>query len=88
MTCCNLLILVDAHQIKPILLLGTRLKKLDLPVPKGPEKPFISHITHTVKSEFGLSFLQQNRLHEDVVRLRSSTVVINQPGYLQQIQSS
>lgn len=79
---------MDAHQIKPVLLLGTRLKKLDLPVPKGPEKPFISDIAHTVKSEFGLSFLQQNRLHEDVVRFRSSTVVIDQSGYLQQIQSS
>lgn len=79
---------MNAHQIEPILLLGARLKKFDLPVPKGPEKPFVSNITHTVQREFGLSFLQENRLHEDIVRFRSSAVVIDQPRYLQQIQSS
>lgn len=79
---------MNAHQIEPILLLGARLKEFDLPVPKGPEEPFVSHITHTIQGEFGLTFLQQYRLHEDVVRFRSSAVVIHQPRYLQQIQSS
>lgn len=51
---------MDTHQVKPVLLLSSRLEKLDLPIPESPKEPLISDIAHTIKSKFGLSLLKEN----------------------------
>ena len=84
----DVLILMNAHQVEPILLLRTRSKELDLPVPERSEKSLISYITHTIQCQLGLPLLQQHRLYDDIVRFWSPSVVIDKSRYLQQIQGS
>lgn len=52
-----LLILMDAHQIEPVLLLGARLEEFYLPIPESPKKTFVSYVTHAIECQFGVSFL-------------------------------
>lgn len=54
----NILVLMNAHQIEPILLLCSRLKKLDLSISKSSKQALISNIAHTVQGEFCFSLLQ------------------------------
>lgn len=61
-SCCtklesNALILVNTHQVEPILLLSSRLEELYFTITKCSKQSLIPHITHTVKSQFGLTFL-------------------------------
>ncbi len=78
-----LLVLVDTHEVEPILLLCTRLVKLNLAVSEGSEQTFVSNVAHAIQSKFGLPLLQQDRLHLDVVGFGSSTVVIDEARYLE-----
>lgn len=84
----NILVLMNAHQIEPILLLCARLKKLDLSISKSSKQALISNIAHAVQGEFRLSLLQQDWLDDNVVRFGSPSVVIEQTGNLKQIQGS
>lgn len=52
------LILMYAHDIKPVLLLCAWLKEFDFTVAERPEKTFISDIAHTIQSQLCLAFLQ------------------------------
>ena len=45
----NILILVDAHEVEPVLLLCSRLIELDLAISKCPEQAFISNIAHAIQ---------------------------------------
>lgn len=82
-----ILILMDAHQIEPILLLCAWLEEFDLAIAKCPEQTLIPYIAHAVQSELGLSFLQQDRLDHNIVGFRCSTVVVDQTSCLKKIQS-
>lgn len=59
----DVLILMDTHQIKPILLLSSRLEKLDLPIPEGPKESLISHIAHTIEGKLSLPLLKKHRFN-------------------------
>lgn len=83
-----LLILMNAHQIEPVLLLCTRLKKLDLSVSKGSKQAFISNIAHTIQGKLRLALLQQDWLDDNIIRFRGPSVVVEQTGNLEQIQGS
>ena len=52
------MVLMDGHQIKPVIFLHGRLEELDFAISKSPEKAFISDVTHTVQRQLGPSFLQ------------------------------
>lgn len=69
---------MNAQKIEPIFLLGAWLKELDITVAKSPEKPLISDIAQTIKSQFCTTLLQEYGLHLNLVRLRSAAVVIYQ----------
>lgn len=78
---------MDTHQVEPVFLLRARLEELDLAVPKCPKQTLIPDIAHSVQGKLGAAFLQQYRLYSDVVRLGSSSVVIEQSSHLEYIQS-
>jgi hypothetical protein len=44
----GVVILMDSHQVKPILLLHTRFIELDVVISKGSEKSLVSHVTQPV----------------------------------------
>jgi len=74
---------VDTHEVEPILLLCTRLVKLNLAVSEGSKQTFISNIAHAVQRKFRMTLLQQNRLYLDVVGFRGPPVIIDQARYLE-----
>ena len=54
----NLLVLMDTHEVEPVVLLPAGLEEFDFVVTKCPEQSLISNIAHTIQSKFGLAFLQ------------------------------
>ena len=79
---------MDAHDIKPVAFLRSRLEELDLAIPKRPKEPLVSDIAHAIECKLSLTFLQKHWLYENVVRLRGPSVVIEQSRNLKQVQSS
>jgi hypothetical protein len=77
---------MNTHEIEPITLLRTRLEELDLAIPEGPEKAFITNVAHTIQSKLGATFLKKYRLDSDFVCFRHATIVIDQSRDLKQIQ--
>lgn len=84
----NVLVLVDAHEVEPILLLRARPIELDLSITKGAKEPLIPNIAHPIQSKLGSTFLQQNGLDKNIVRLWCPSVVIDESRNLQQIKRS
>ena len=77
------LILVDAHEIKPIVLLGSRLEKFDFSVTKRPEQTLVPNVAHAIEGQLCVSFLQEDGLDLDIVRFESSSIVVDQARCLE-----
>jgi hypothetical protein len=72
----DVLVLMNSHEIEPIIRLHIWPKELDLAIPKGPKEPLVSHIAHPIQRQLGVSLLQQHRFDGDVVRLRGTAIII------------
>lgn len=73
---------MDTHQVKPVLLLSSRLEKLDFSIPESPKKPLISDVAHAIKSKFGMSLLKENWLDQYVIGFRCPSIIIDESRYL------
>ena len=73
----DLLILVNTHEIEPIMFLCAWLVELGISILEGPVEPFIPHIAHAIKGQLGVSFLQQYRLDLNLVCFRDPSVVVD-----------
>lgn len=62
-----LLVLVHAHQIKPIVLLRSRLVEFDFAIAECAIQSFIADIAHAVKRKLCPALLQQHRLDGNVI---------------------
>ena len=60
-------ILMNAAQVKPIVLLRAWPEELDLAVTECTVETFVSYVAETIKCYFGPSFLQKNRFHGNVI---------------------
>jgi hypothetical protein len=72
----NVLILVYAHQVEPLVFLRTRLEELDFSISKRSKQSFVTDVTQTIQSEFGPAFLKKHWLDFDSVRLWSPAIVV------------
>ena len=71
-----------AHEVEPIILLHSRLEELNLAISECPKESLIPDITHPIECKFGVPFLQQHGLDENIVRFWGSSIVVYQSGYL------
>lgn len=53
----NPLILMNAHEVKPVLLLCAGPEEFYFSISEGSVQPLIPHIAHTVQSKLGISLL-------------------------------
>ncbi len=53
----DLLVLMDADEIEPVLFLCTWLKELDLAIQEGVVKPLVPHIAYAIQSKLCVPFL-------------------------------
>ena len=83
----NTLILVDTHEVEPVLLLHPGLVKFDFPISEGPKQALVPNVAHAIQCELRISFLKQYRFNLDIIRFGSSAIVVNQASSLQQVQS-
>lgn len=81
----NLLVLVHAHEIEPLIFVRTRLEELDVSVTKCAKQPLVSHIAHAIEGKLRAPFLKENRLYGNAVRLGRSSVVVDQARHLQEV---
>jgi hypothetical protein len=63
----NILILVYAHQVEPLVFLRTGLEEFDFPISKRSKQTFVTDVAHTIQSEFGTAFLEKNWLNFNLV---------------------
>lgn len=73
---------MDAHQVEPVLLLSSRLEKLDLSIPESSKQSFIPDITHPIQGKLSLSFLKENRFDHYVIGFRGPSIVVYESRYL------
>jgi hypothetical protein len=84
----RVVVLVDRQEIEEIGLLLAWPVEPDLVVPEGAVHALVPDVAQAVQGQLGFPFLQQDRLHMDVVRLGNATEVVDQPGHLQQVEGT
>jgi len=78
---------MNAHKVEPVLLLSAWPEKLYFPISEGSIQPLVPHVAHAIQCKLSLSLLQQHRLDLNVICFGSTSVVVDKPSCLKQVQS-